>query len=237
VKALQAMLVKRKLKGSDVVDGSVGAVTAEAIRNFQREAGLVEDGIVGTKTRQLLTATGLLDDSAQIFEKLAPADGGASITWSLTRETVPPYLDEAVVADEFAAAFAVWAGPTGHTFERIEEGGQVTVSWSDLSDRNAGLWDGPGGKLAEATPTSITFDSAEFWELQGKPHAHRATEPDDFWADASHFELLPVALHEVGHVIGLGHSANPADVMSPYYFKGRIELSEGDKAAAAALVA
>ena len=38
-------------------------------------------------------------------------------------------------------------------------------------------------------------------------------------------------------MIGLGHSEDPADVMSRYYFASQISLSDKDKAAAAALVA
>jgi predicted Zn-dependent protease len=37
-----------------------------------------------------------------------------------------------------------------------------------------------------------------------------------------------VLLHEVGHVIGLTHSQEPLDVMSPYYVSDRVELSGND---------
>ena len=49
------------------------------------------------------------------------------------------------------------------------------------------------------------------------------------------FSLAAVALHEVGHVLGLGHSEDPKDVMSPYYVASQTKLTENDVSRAAAL--
>ena len=52
--------------------------------------------------------------------------------------------------------------------------------------------------------SAITFDASEAWELEGVDHPHRRTEEgnadgDVFWADATHFKLMPVAMHEARH--------------------------------------
>ena len=44
-----------------------------------------------------------------------------------------------------------------------------------------------------------------------------------------------MALHEIGHVIGLGHSDNPDDMMSPYYNATKLTLSATDREVAGAV--
>ena len=72
------------------------------------------------------------------------------------------------------------------------------------------IFDGPGGALAKTIlgkELQVLFDWEEKWLLQTDP------EP----ARRGAFRLLPVAVHEVGHLLGLGHSARSEDTMAPYY--------------------
>jgi hypothetical protein len=83
-------------------------------------------------------------------------------------------------------------------------------------------FDGPGGVLAhtfypappnpEPIAGDMHFDNAESWRI------------------GANTDIYSVALHELGHALGLGHSDNPADVMYPYY-KLQTTLAAGDKAA------
>ena len=89
-------------------------------------------------------------------------------------------------------------------------------------------FDGPGGVIAHtfypfpANPEPLAgdmhFDDAESW--------HVGAEVDVF----------SVALHELGHALGLGHSDNPNDVMYPY-LKIVTGLADGDKTAILSLYA
>ena len=49
------------------------------------------------------------------------------------------------------------------------------------------------------------------------------------------FYLLPVLVHEIGHVLVLVHSGDPTTVMSPYYVEERISLTDKDRARVAKL--
>ena len=84
------------------------------------------------------------------------------------------------------------------------------------------LYDGVGHAFMNASPAPFaTFDAREDWLLQGMQQTPGA------------FYLLPVALHEIGHCLGLAHGA-PAQVMSPYYVANRVALTPADVVAAKA---
>jgi hypothetical protein len=56
VEALQRYLIALGYKTTDVVDGSVGDKTVEAIKAFQTAAGLAVDGVVGAVTKAKIVA-------------------------------------------------------------------------------------------------------------------------------------------------------------------------------------
>jgi hypothetical protein len=89
-------------------------------------------------------------------------------------------------------------------------------------------FDGPGGVLAHTFYPSPPNPEP----IAGDMHLDAA----ESWHAGANTDVFSVALHELGHALGLGHSDNPADVMYPYY-KIQSGLAAGDKAAILTLYA
>ncbi|CAD7699860.1 unnamed protein product [Ostreobium quekettii] len=203
------------LKGG--VDGVFGDATEAAVKAFQQFSGIDGDGVAGPVTIAKILQTRHDDVADQPDEPDQPTyQRGETVEYWVGLG--PANLDQDTLEGEIGAAFAAWAEVTGVVFTQVgtREEAKVTVTWADRSPDNFFLFDGPGGALAHSTREYIQFDRAERWLAQGDQPAPGA------------FHVLPVALHEVGHVLGLTHSGNGDDVMAPYY-AGKLELAEGDR--------
>ncbi|MGD8151144.1 matrixin family metalloprotease [Ornithinimicrobium sp. Y1694] len=166
---------------------------------------------------------------------------GAPITWGC-RQTIPvevnPEHAPEGYADRLTAAFAMVNEASGFTFEIVGETedrnflergrGPVLLGWADeqevpaLAGPTAGLGgavyaQGPGGG-GRAVGGMVVLD----------------VDQPGGWLRDTDTELEMIITHELIHVLGLGHSEDPNQLMAAEH-RGQRALGEGDLAGLASL--
>ncbi|MFD9942879.1 matrixin family metalloprotease [Nonomuraea sp. NPDC059023] len=153
------------------------------------------------------------------------AQGNRWPTNEVTYSFTPPFSPDVSEADQRAAlraAFDRWAAVTNLTFTEVGNNGQIRIAWAARDHGDGFPFDGQGSVLAHCfypppnggdIAGDCHFDEDETWSVNVPP---------------SGFDLYTVALHEIGHGLGLAHSADNNAVMFPSYQGVRRELSDDD---------
>ncbi|XP_057812409.1 metalloendoproteinase 3-MMP-like [Salvia miltiorrhiza] len=226
---------------TQATDDDFDDILESAIKTYQKNYHITPSGVVDDETISIMTTprcgvpdivngTNYMQPRDRIHE--SSSSSGIQIVshftffpgnprWPssktlLTYGFLPNFPANAV--DPVARAFQKWQSSTHFTFARAQtnQNADLVIGFLRGDHGDGSPFDGRGGILAHAfAPTNGRFhyDADEQWSVGPVAGA---------------FDLETVALHEIGHLLGLGHSSVDAAIMFPNIGAGQTKNLNAD---------
>jgi hypothetical protein len=195
--------------------------TEKALRLFQEFNKLKITGVLDKETINLMLKPrcGLPDlviSEGQIQDYVYSGRKWTKQALTYIFQNYTPDLPSNEVRRIIQEALSKWADVTPLSFIETSTNADLKISWYSGDHSDGYPFDGPHGILAHA-----------FYPENGKVHF----DEDELWTDddpPSGKDFASVALHELGHSLGLAHSNDPRAVMYAYYVGRRRHLKSDD---------
>ena len=236
---LQALMGRKGYLQGAFKPGVYDEATRQAVAQFQSFYKIfpAEDGVCDQATLYLLNqpccgvpdhAPGQRASNGRLapFVTVGARWPGNILTYKLLNST--PDLSVARQRQIIQEAFSRWSGVCALTFQEVEGSAAANLSLGFQRDSHG-----------DGNP----FDDAGGPDGNTLAHAFFPPPAGGSWAGTLHFDefetwkdqpggigirLYNVALHEIGHLLGLAHSQDPNAIMYAYYGEDRDDLRPDD---------
>ena len=233
--ATAAFAKQRDIGVESAAKGTFDDATERAVKKFQAFYGLSVTGQLDDDTRHLamMPRCGNPDTPNRHFKmRAAPglaafvAQGNrwnkSNVTYNFSNFTGD--LTQQVIISNIRRAFQAWSAVCFLTFTEVSGTGDIVIAFltGNHGDGAQNAFDGPGNVLAHgfypppnggAIAGDLHFDDAERWTTNNPPTG---------------IDFLSVAIHEIGHTLGLDHSADANAIMFAFYSGIKTNLATDD---------
>jgi hypothetical protein len=195
------------------VPGSLDVPTSQAVARFQEWFQVNVTGDLDNATKQVMTVSrcGLPDvPDALGFSTLGPWEHN-NLTYSFGN--LSRHVDSAVARNAIRRALDTWTNTgVGLTFTEVlaSQGPGIFIEWRPANDPDHSM---VGGVLAHAD-----FPPGFSIIVNALPLPLHYDDQEHIWADQAvpgGYDIETVALHELGHCLGLQHTSVQGSVMFP----------------------